>query len=112
MTPLTHALAGEAALVAGALAVLERLLADAGFAVHRLTFSEGGSPDIDNLYARIGASGPHLTFAGHTDVVPAGDDHAWTHGAFAGDVKDGLLYGRGTVDMKATSSAGMFTPRF
>ncbi|MGP8119086.1 MAG: succinyl-diaminopimelate desuccinylase [Xanthobacteraceae bacterium] len=85
---------------AGALGVLERLLGDAGFTVHRLTFSEPGSPDIDNLYARFGTSAPHLSFAGHTDVVPAGDDAAWSHGAFAGDVADGELYGRGTVDMK------------
>ncbi len=85
---------------AGALGVLERLLGDAGFTVHRLTFSEPGTPDIDNLYARIGSGGPHLVFAGHTDVVPAGDDAAWRHGAFSGDVNDGELYGRGTVDMK------------
>jgi succinyl-diaminopimelate desuccinylase len=85
---------------AGALGVLEKLLGDAGFEVHRVTFSEPGAADIDNLYARIGTSAPHITFAGHTDVVPPGDDAAWTHGAFAGDVKDGMLYGRGAVDMK------------
>jgi succinyl-diaminopimelate desuccinylase len=85
---------------AGALGVLERLLGDAGFAVHRVTFSEPGTADIDNLYARIGTSAPHLCFAGHTDVVPPGEASAWTHGAFAGDVADGLLYGRGAVDMK------------
>jgi succinyl-diaminopimelate desuccinylase len=85
---------------AGALGVLERILSAAGFAVHRVTFSEPGTADIDNLYARIGDSGPHITFAGHTDVVPPGDESAWSHGAFAGDVKDGLLYGRGAVDMK------------
>jgi succinyl-diaminopimelate desuccinylase len=85
---------------AGALGVLERLLGDAGFAVQRLTFSEDGSADIDNLYARIGTSAPHLSFAGHTDVVPVGDEAAWTHGAFSGDIEDGLLYGRGAVDMK------------
>jgi len=85
---------------AGALGVLERLLGDAGFELHRVTFSEEGTADIDNLYARIGTSAPHISFAGHTDVVPAGDETAWTHGAFSGDVKDGLLYGRGAVDMK------------
>jgi succinyl-diaminopimelate desuccinylase len=85
---------------AGALGVLEKILSAAGFAVHRVTFSEPGTADIDNLYARIGDSGPHITFAGHTDVVPPGDESAWSHGAFAGDVKDGLLYGRGAVDMK------------
>lgn len=85
---------------AGALGVLERLLRDAGFEVHRVTFSEPGAADIDNLYARIGDAAPHLTFAGHTDVVPAGDVAAWSHDAFAGEVADGVLYGRGAVDMK------------
>jgi succinyl-diaminopimelate desuccinylase len=85
---------------AGALGVLENILKAAGFETHRVTFSEPGTADIDNLYARIGSAAPHISFAGHTDVVPAGDETAWSHGAFAGDVKDGLLYGRGAVDMK------------
>src|SRR3954462_3789286 len=85
---------------AGALGVLERLLKNAGFEVHRVTFSETGTADIDNLYARIGNSAPHISFAGHTDVVPPGDETAWTLGAFSGQVKDGFLYGRGAVDMK------------
>jgi succinyl-diaminopimelate desuccinylase len=85
---------------AGALGVLENLLTAAGFAVHRVTFSEPGTADIDNLYARIGSEAPHISFAGHTDVVPPGDETAWSHGAFSGDVKDGFLYGRGAVDMK------------
>ena len=84
----------------GALDVLEALLKQAGFETHRVIFSEAGAVDIDNLYARIGNASPHITFAGHTDVVPPGDDAAWTHGAFSGDVKDGFLYGRGAVDMK------------
>ncbi|UZE50272.1 succinyl-diaminopimelate desuccinylase [Rhodopseudomonas sp. P2A-2r] len=92
---------------AGALGVLERLLGDAGFALHRATFSEEGSPDIDNLYARIGSAAPHISFAGHTDVVPAGDESAWSHGAFSGDLKDGLLYGRGAVDMKGGIAASV-----
>ena len=92
---------------AGALGVLEALLKDAGFTTHRVTFSEPGTADIDNLYARIGTSAPHLTFAGHTDVVPAGDESAWTQGAFAGDVKDGHLYGRGAVDMKGGIACGV-----
>jgi succinyl-diaminopimelate desuccinylase len=85
---------------AGALGVLERLLKDAGFETHRITFSEGGTADVDNLYARIGTESPHITFAGHTDVVPPGDEGAWSLGAFSGEVKDGYLYGRGAVDMK------------
>jgi succinyl-diaminopimelate desuccinylase len=85
---------------AGALGVLENILKSAGFETHRVTFSEPGTSDIDNLYARIGTEAPHLTFAGHTDVVPPGDEAAWTLGAFAGEVRDGFLYGRGAVDMK------------
>ncbi len=85
---------------AGALGVLENILKAAGFEVHRITFGEPGTSDIDNLYARIGTEAPHLTFAGHTDVVPPGDETAWSHGAFSGEVKDGFLYGRGAVDMK------------
>ncbi len=85
---------------AGALGVLESLLKSHGFETHRVTFSEAGTPDVDNLYARIGTDAPHLTFAGHTDVVPPGDEAAWSLGAFSGEVKDGYLYGRGAVDMK------------
>ncbi|MGJ4973193.1 succinyl-diaminopimelate desuccinylase [Bradyrhizobium sp. HKCCYLRH1073] len=85
---------------AGALGVLEALLKDAGFTTHRVTFSEAGTADIDNLYARIGTDGPHITFAGHTDVVPPGDEAAWSLPAFSGEVKDGYIYGRGAVDMK------------
>src|SRR5882724_7985329 len=85
---------------AGALGVLEDLLKAHGFETHRVSFGEPGTADIDNLYARIGDSAPHITFAGHTDVVPAGDEAAWSQGAFSGDVKDGVLYGRGAVDMK------------
>jgi succinyl-diaminopimelate desuccinylase len=85
---------------AGALGVLENVLKAAGFEVHRVTFSESGTADVDNLYARIGDRAPHITFAGHTDVVPPGDESAWSMGAFSGEVKDGFLYGRGAVDMK------------
>ncbi|MGL3105210.1 succinyl-diaminopimelate desuccinylase [Bradyrhizobium sp. BR 1432] len=85
---------------AGALGVLEKALSAAGFTCHRVTFSEPGTADVDNLYARIGSEGPHITFAGHTDVVPPGDESAWSVGAFSGEVKDGVLHGRGAVDMK------------
>jgi succinyl-diaminopimelate desuccinylase len=84
----------------GALGVLERVLKSAGFAVHRVTFREPGSDDVENLYARIGDGRPNLVFAGHTDVVPPGDEKAWTHAPFAADVADGMLYGRGAADMK------------
>jgi succinyl-diaminopimelate desuccinylase len=84
----------------GAQAYLERLLKDGGFTVHRMTFSEPGTADVENLYARIGTAAPHLLFAGHTDVVPPGDPAAWSHPPFSGDIADGVLYGRGAVDMK------------
>ena len=85
---------------AGALGVLEKILKGGGFEVHRLTFGETGTADVENLYARLGTASPHLTFAGHTDVVPPGDEGAWSYGAFSGEVRDGYLYGRGAVDMK------------
>jgi succinyl-diaminopimelate desuccinylase len=84
----------------GALAYLERVLTPAGFAVHRPVFSEPGAADVENLYARIGSGAPHLVFAGHTDVVPPGDEARWSHPPFAGEIVDGVLYGRGAVDMK------------
>ena len=84
----------------GALAYLQGVLAKAGFAVHRVTFAEPGTAPIDNLYARIGSEKPNLVFAGHTDVVPAGNEAAWRHPPFAGEVADDMLYGRGAVDMK------------
>jgi succinyl-diaminopimelate desuccinylase len=84
----------------GALAYLEHVLKGAGFTVQRVTFKEPGADDVENLYARIGTAAPNLVFAGHTDVVPPGDEKAWTHPPFAGE-GDGLeLYGRGAVDMK------------
>src|SRR5690349_7579591 len=84
----------------GALAVLERVLKAAGFTADRLTFADAGSAPIENLYARIGTASPHITFAGHTDVVPPGDEATWRHPPFAGAIEGGTLYGRGAVDMK------------
>ena len=84
----------------GALKFLEKTLKAAGFTVHRMTFSEPSTDDIENLYARIGNAAPHLMFAGHTDVVPVGDEKAWAHPPFSGAVADGQLHGRGAVDMK------------
>lgn len=84
----------------GALSFLADRLSRAGFSVERPVFSEPGTPDIQNLYARIGTAGPVLVFAGHTDVVPPGEVGSWTHGPFSGEVAEGFLYGRGAVDMK------------
>ncbi len=85
---------------AGALSALEAMLDPLGFAVERPVFSEAGTPDVENLYARLAGAGPHLCFAGHTDVVPVGDEAAWTHPPFAATVANGAMFGRGAVDMK------------
>lgn len=87
---------------AGALVLLENILSPYGFDVHRMTFSEPGTPDVDNLYARFGVQGPNLCFAGHTDVVPPGKDSDWRHPPFAAEIHGGVLYGRGAVDMKGS----------
>jgi len=84
----------------GALTYLQGLLEKAGFTAHRAVFTEPGTAPVDNLYARIGTAKPNLVFAGHTDVVPAGNEASWSHPPFAGEVEADKLYGRGTVDMK------------
>jgi succinyl-diaminopimelate desuccinylase len=84
----------------GALAYLQDTLTKAGFAVYRPTFAEPGTAPVENLYARIGTERPNLMFAGHTDVVPPGDEAAWRHPPFGGEVAADKLYGRGAVDMK------------
>jgi succinyl-diaminopimelate desuccinylase len=84
----------------GALTLLESVLKPAGFTCHRLMMREAGTPDVENLYARIGTEGPHLCFAGHTDVVPPGDEALWTRPPFGAEIHEGVLYGRGAVDMK------------
>ncbi|MGB7019385.1 MAG: succinyl-diaminopimelate desuccinylase, partial [Xanthobacteraceae bacterium] len=84
----------------GALSFLQGLLAQAGFTVHRAVFDEPGTAPVDNLYARIGLAKPNLLFAGHTDVVPPGNEASWSHPPFAGEVDGDVLYGRGAVDMK------------
>lgn len=89
----------------GAIDLVARIAAELGFAIERPVFSEDGTPDIENLYARRGDAGPHLTFAGHTDVVPPGDPARWSHDPFAGTIEDGVLFGRGAVDMKGGIAA-------
>ncbi|WP_421578427.1 succinyl-diaminopimelate desuccinylase [Shinella sp. M31] len=84
----------------GALTALAAMLEPLGFTVERMVAAEPGMPDIENLYARIGTEGPHLMFAGHTDVVPVGDAAAWTHDPFAAEIANGEMFGRGAVDMK------------
>jgi len=84
----------------GAMDVLQRQLEGLGFNCRRMKFGE-----IENLYAKRGTARPNLCFAGHTDVVPVGDDAAWTAGPFEAEIKDGVLYGRGAVDMKSAIAA-------
>ncbi|MFO1142583.1 MAG: succinyl-diaminopimelate desuccinylase [Amaricoccus sp.] len=84
----------------GAIDLIGRMLAAAGFRVHRV--DRGG---IANLYARWGTAGPVFGFNGHTDVVPTGDPAKWKHDPFAGIVADGRLWGRGAADMKSGVAA-------
>ncbi|MEP7453167.1 succinyl-diaminopimelate desuccinylase [Phyllobacterium sp. SB3] len=87
-------------LEGGALTTVQSILAPLGFSVERPVFSEDGTPDVENLYARRSGNGPHLMFAGHTDVVPVGDEAAWTYPPFSATIHNGEMYGRGAVDMK------------
>ena len=95
----------------GALAVAAEALAGAGFAVEQPVFASPGSPDVQNLYARLGGSGPCLVFAGHTDVVPPGDEAAWRHDPFGAVIEDGWLHGRGAADMKGGVAAALAAAR-
>lgn len=85
---------------AGALSLLERVLGEAGFRCVRLKFGE-----VDNLFARFGSDGPHFCFAGHTDVVPPGDEASWKYPPFSGTLADGFIWGRGACDMKGSVAA-------
>ncbi len=79
----------------GCQAIMIERLEKIGFQIHPLKFG-----DVDNFWATHGDTGPIFSFAGHTDVVPAGDDEAWKTPPFKPTVKDGLLFGRGAADMK------------
>ncbi len=86
----------------GALVLLEEFLSEAGFDCTRV--DRGG---VSNLFARWGKKGHDRSFGfnGHTDVVPVGDEAAWTVQPFGGEIKDGILYGRGATDMKSGVAA-------
>jgi succinyl-diaminopimelate desuccinylase len=89
----------------GALDVLARTLESLGFTCHRLTFEEAGTEPVANLYARRGNGRPNLCFGGHTDVVPVGAADQWSFGPFSAAVENGVLCGRGAVDMKGAIAA-------
>lgn len=83
----------------GAQGALTDMLSRLGFTVHRLRFGE-----IENIFARMGTEAPHICFAGHTDVVPVGAAK-WQIDPFGGEVREGVLYGRGACDMKGAIAA-------
>jgi len=85
---------------AGAMDVLQNQLDGMGFHCRRMKFGE-----VENLYARRGTASPNLCFAGHTDVVPPGDPQAWRADPFEATVEEGVLVGRGAVDMKGGIAA-------
>lgn len=90
---------------AGALGLLQAALEPHGFVCERMVFEAPGTPTIDNLYARLGTTGRHLCFAGHTDVVPPGDVANWSVDPFEARIEQGLLIGRGACDMKSAIAA-------
>jgi succinyl-diaminopimelate desuccinylase len=85
---------------AGAMDVVQETLEGLGFTCRRMKFGE-----IENLYARFGTARPNLCFAGHTDVVPVGDAAAWSQEAFAAEIVEGVVIGRGAADMKSAIAA-------
>ncbi len=88
---------------AGSLEYIKKLLENFGFECHLLEF---GEKKVKNLYASFtGGKGPNICFAGHTDVVPPGDEEEWDSEPFTPTIKDGILYGRGASDMKTAIAA-------
>lgn len=85
---------------AGCQSLLAERLSKLGFKIEHMRFV-----DTDNLWARLGDSGPLFTFAGHTDVVPTGPETDWATPPFEPTIKDGILYGRGAADMKSSIAA-------
>ncbi|MDB2683134.1 succinyl-diaminopimelate desuccinylase [Alphaproteobacteria bacterium] len=81
----------------GAQVYLTKVLEEAGFTVFQLPFG-----DVPNIFARIGTGSPHICYGGHTDVVPPGHPEKWTNDPFDPVITDGVMYGRGTSDMKGS----------
>jgi len=89
----------------GAQETLIKPLKEMGFTIYDLPFEGRGSYPVKNFFARLGTSAPHICYAGHTDVVPTGDETKWTHPPFSGAIDNGIMYGRGTSDMKGANAA-------
>ncbi len=94
----------------GAQEVLKKPLRDMGFEIFNLPFEGDGSYPVQNFFARLDGrknspNAPHIGYCGHTDVVPAGDESAWTHPPFDAVIDGGIMYGRGTSDMKGGNAA-------
>ena len=90
---------------AGIMKFLEKKLKTLGFKTKILEFKEKNSKPVKNLYARLGNQGPNFCYAGHLDVVPAGNLKDWTVNPFKPSVKKGHLIGRGANDMKSSIAA-------
>lgn len=88
----------------GAQETLIKPLKEMGFEIFDLPFDGRGSYPVKNFFARLGSEAPHICYAGHTDVVPVGDEAAWSHPPFSAVIKDGIMYGRGTSDMKGANA--------
>lgn len=86
----------------GAINIVAKNLKKLGFKCQFMEFKEKGTPQIKNLYAKIGKNSPNFCFAGHTDVVPVGDLKSWTVNPFGGVIKNQKLIGRGISDMKGS----------
>lgn len=89
----------------GAQDVLKTELKNLGFEIFDLPFDGNGSYPVKNFFARRGTEAPHVCYAGHTDVVPAGDESLWTHPPFDAVIDGDIMYGRGTSDMKGANCA-------
>lgn len=89
----------------GAQAVLAEALESVGFKVWRHVWGDAPDGPVHNLFARLGEGSPHFAFAGHTDVVPAGNRDQWSVEPFAAEIRDGQLVGRGAADMKGAIAA-------
>ena len=91
----------------GAIEIVKKYLSSIGFKCTPLLFTDPNSYDVINLFASIGSSGRHLAFAGHTDVVPVGNEESWRFPPFSATIENDKLYGRGTEDMKSNIACFM-----